>query len=88
MSKPTKEESYKMEVNRQIKEIWEKRLGKNKNELKLIYYREFAWVVSTDKKSVSISKGKIENLLTKSNTSEMREDSILKIVEELKDLIE
>lgn len=88
MTRPTPEESKTMEVNRQIKEIWQKRIGKNKNELKPIYYREFAWVVSMDKKSVSISKGKIENLLSKSNTPEMREDSILKVIEELKYLIE
>jgi len=88
MSKLSEEESKKMEVNRQIKEIWAKKLNRDKNELKPIYYKDYAWVVSTDKKSTSISKGKIEDLLSKSNTPEMREHSILKVEEELKYLIE
>ena len=90
MSRPTKEESYKMEVNRQLKEIWEKRLCQNKKELMPIYYIEsdFAWKVQTNKKSVLISKGEIDNLFSKSNTPEMKEETILKIEEELKYLIE
>ena len=88
MARPTEEESYKMEVNRQVKEIWQKRLGRNKNDLNPIYYKDFAWIVSTNKKSVPISKGKIDNLFSKTNTLEMREDSILQVEEELKDLFE
>jgi hypothetical protein len=80
MPKPTEEESYKMEVNRQVKEIWGKRLRRDKKELKPICYikSDFVWKIQTDKKSTSITKGKIDNLLSKSNTPEMREDSILK----------
>jgi hypothetical protein len=88
MAKPTADESRKMEVNRQIKRIWEERLGRNKNELNPLIYNEFAWKVCTNKKSVNISKGEIDDLLSKSNTAEMKEKTILKIEEELKYLIE
>ena len=41
MVKPTAEESRKIEVNRQIKKIWEERLGRDKNEVKLIFGKYF-----------------------------------------------
>lgn len=89
MAKPTQEESKEMEIRRQIKKIWVERLGRDKNELKRIFYNdEFAWEICTNKRSVPISKGKIENLLSKSNTPEMREATILKIENDLMKLIE
>jgi len=88
MARLTETESHKAKVKRHVKQIWKDRLGKEKSEITDVDYKGLSWKVSTNKKHILIPRGKIDDLFSESDTTEMKKKTISDIENILKHLIE